>query len=107
MRKTLLFLLLITALFSRAGAQDFKYGAVTREQMDMKSYAKDTSAHAVVLQEFGKSRIDVGGDDNIKLQYLYHVKIKIFDSKAFDKGTVEIPVYNNSDADSFEDVQDI
>ncbi|WP_428331173.1 DUF3857 domain-containing protein [Mucilaginibacter sp.] len=107
MRKTLLFLLLITALFSRVGAQDFKYGAVTREQMDMKSYAKDTSAHAVVLQEFGKSRIDVGGDDNIKLQYLYHVKIKIFDSKAFDKGTVEIPVYNNSDADSFEDVQDI
>ena len=66
--------------------------------MDMKKYAKDTSAHAVVLQEYGTSRINLTNDDNIKLIFEYHVKIKIFDSKGFDNGTVaKIPVYNDND----------
>jgi hypothetical protein len=75
--------------------------------MDMKNYAKDTSAHAVVLQEFGRSRINIGNDENIKVFYEYHVKIKIFDAKGFDNGTVKIPVYNNSDGDKYESVDDI
>lgn len=90
-----------------ASAQDFPYGAITIEEMNMKSYSKDTSAHAVVLQEFGKSRIDVGSDDRIKQIYEYHVKIKIFDSKAFDKGTVKILLYSNDKNDAYEDVSDI
>ena len=107
MKKTLLFLLI---LFTTAGvlhAQDFPYGNVGQNEMDMKNYAKDTSAHAVVLQEFGRSRIGETNDDNIRLIYEYHVKIKIFDAKGFDNGTVEIPVYNNSDGDSYESVENI
>ena len=68
---------------------------------------KDTSAHAVVLQEFGKSRINVSNDDQIKVFYEYHVKIKIFDASGFDNGTVKIPVYNNSSGDRYETVYDI
>lgn len=73
----------------------------------MKNYAKDTSAHAVILREYGKSRMDVAADDYIKLIYEYHVKIKIFDAKGFDNGTVEIPVYNNSNNDLYENVDGI
>lgn len=106
MRKALL-ILFLSGVAHIAIAQNFPFGQVTPAEMEMKKYTKDTSAHAVVLQEFGKSRIDVTGDDNIKLIYEYHVKIKIFDNKGFDNGTVQIPVYNNSDADSYESVDDI
>ncbi len=107
MKKPSLILALLFMLAKTASPQDFAYGTVTGSEMDMKNYAKDTSAHAVVLQEFGKSRIDAVSDDNIKLRYQYHVKIKIFDDKAFYEGTVQIPLYNNSDYDSYETVEDI
>jgi len=71
----------------------------------MKKYALDTSAHAVVLNEYGNSRINVTNDDYIKLIYNYHVKIKIFDNEGYDEGKVEIPIYNN--ADDYENVEDI
>lgn len=103
----LLILFILIAFNNFSTAQDFPFGEVNQQEIEMKSYAKDTSAHAVVLQEFGKSRIDVTGDDKIKLIYEYHVKIKIFDKNAFNKGSVEIPVYNNSDGDSYESVDDI
>ncbi|MDB5125457.1 MAG: hypothetical protein JWP94_3586 [Mucilaginibacter sp.] len=107
MRKTLLILFILFGAAQMAIAQDFPFGQVTPGEMEMKKYAKDTSAHAVVLQEFGTSRIAVASDDNIKLIYEYHVKIKIFDNKGFDNGTIAIPVYNNGDADSYESVDDI
>lgn len=107
MKKTLLIFLISIAFIQFASAQNFPYGFVTQEEMDMKNYSKDTSAHAVVLNEYGTSRITVANDDNIKMIYEYHVKIKIFDSKAFDNGTVQIPVYNNSSGDAYEDVSGI
>jgi len=90
-----------------ATAQDFPYGKVTDNEINMKKYDKDTSAHAVVLQEFGKAGIAVGNDDKIEVYYEYHIKIKIFDAKGFDNGTVKIPVYNNSDHDAYETVSEI
>ena len=107
MKKTLLVLFTLLAFIKLTKAQDFPYGSVTDDEMDLKKYAKDTSAHAVVLQEFGKSRIDIGSDDNIKLLYEYHVKIKIFDEKGFESGTFKIPLYNNGDNDSYETIREI
>jgi transglutaminase-like putative cysteine protease len=69
----------------------------------MKKYDADTSAHAVVLNEYGTSSINVVSDDRIKIIYQYHVRIKILDAKAFDKGTVEIPFYTEND-ESYENV---
>jgi hypothetical protein len=107
MKRPLLILFFLLNATAFASAQDFPFGAVTTEEMNMKNYAKDTSAHAVVLQEFGKSSINIGSDDNLKQFYEYHVKIKIFDAKAFNKGTVKILLYSNDKNDAYEDVSDI
>src|SRR6201996_1076460 len=95
-------LLLSTCCF----AQDFPYGNFSQQEIDMKKYDKDTSAHAVVLQEFGESRINLNSDDDLRLFFYYHVRIKILDSKAFNKGNVEIPIYLGDNND-FERVDDI
>ncbi|MGN6397386.1 MAG: DUF3857 domain-containing protein [Mucilaginibacter sp.] len=96
---------LFAIIFSQA--QDFHFGQITTEEMNMKNYKNDTSAHAVVLNEFGKSTINIGSDDNIKQIYEYHVKIKIFDPKAFDKGTVKVLLYSNDKNEAYEDISDI
>ena len=107
MIRTLLTTLLLFTMAEGLNAQDFAFGQVSAEDLNMTRYAKDTSAHAVVLQEFGKSRINVGNDDNIKLYFDYHVKIKIFDSKGFDEATAEIKLRNTSDNDQADEVFDI
>jgi hypothetical protein len=106
-KKNLLLLSLLLGLSRFCAAQDFPSGGVSNDEMGMKSYAADPSAHAVVLNEFGKARIDVTNDDKIKVLLEYHVKIKIFDAKGFDQGTVKIPVYSSSGDGLYETVDDI
>ncbi|MFD1255199.1 hypothetical protein ACFQ3S_00190 [Mucilaginibacter terrae] len=104
MKLRLLWLFTIALLCKFSYAQDFRYGVYSLNEMGMKSYDKDPTAHAVVLQEYGKTWIS--SNDGLPLIHEYHVKIKIFDSKGFDEGNVEIPVYKN-DNNSFEKVRDV
>ena len=107
MKKTLLSLFILTTFFTIASAQDFPFGKVSQEEMDMNAYPKDTAAHAVVLREFGKSSINVTNDDEIKLIYEYHVKIKVFDGKGFDAATVAIRLRNDESNNSREEIEKI
>ena len=86
-------------------AQNFPYEAATQAELDMKSYDKDTSANAVVLNEYGKAEIMSISAGSIRMTYEYHVKIKIFNQKAFSSGTVELHLLNNED-NSFADELD-
>ena len=95
MRKLLL-LLLITISTVKIHAQDFAYGAFTQEELAMKTYKGDTSAHAVVLNEYGTASLNLTNDDKIRLEYEYHVKIKIFDKQAFDEANVDIQLYTQN-----------
>ncbi|RFZ90903.1 DUF3857 domain-containing protein [Mucilaginibacter conchicola] len=105
MYKFLLNLLVIICIATFAQAQDFPFGKFTVEELQQKNYKNDTSAHAYVLNEFGSTRIDMGNNDRINMFFKYHVKIKILDSKAFDKGTITIPFRSYDEI--IEDVMDI
>jgi len=105
MKIKLTFLFLLFAALS-VKAQDFTYASNSSQELDMKTYDKDPGAHALVLQEFGEARINTDNDNNVRLFYYYHVKIKILDSKGLDKGNVEIPFYEG-DNNAFEEVYDI
>ncbi|WP_139856256.1 DUF3857 domain-containing protein [Aequorivita sinensis] len=75
-----------------------KFGEPSKSDFALKMYEKDTTAAAVVLYEQGYYYYDAVGD-HIKLIKEVHRKIKIFDSKSYDFGTQEIPLYS-SDEDS-------
>lgn len=106
MRKILLLLLTLSLLSITARSQDFEFGTFKVEDLSMKKYNKDTSAHAVVLLEHGRAEIARTGDDDINLVYDYHVKIKIFDKTAFNEGNIEIPFYSE-DGMTYEKVEDV
>ena len=98
--------LLTLILFCNIGyAQKFNYGDFTNEEVGLKRYDKDTSAHAFVINEYGTAKIDVVSDDRIKIVREYHVKIKILDTKGFDKGTVQVPIRTGED--SQEEVENV
>lgn len=104
--KTLFFsLTLVFLFFHTAFAQKFEVGGASSAELSMSSYDRDPSAHAVVLAEQGDARITSTNDDNIRLVYQYHVRIKIFDSDGFKEGTIEIPLYIGKEVD--EKVDDI
>jgi hypothetical protein len=107
MKKALIALLTFFALFKIACAQDFSYGEISTGDLKMGRYAKDTSAHALVLQEYAKASIVVAADDEIKLMLEYHEKIKIFDNKGFDDATKALKVRNTSDNDSREEIETV
>ncbi|MCD8739963.1 DUF3857 domain-containing protein [Mucilaginibacter roseus] len=102
-RKLLSLASAIFALCTSVNAQDFDYGKFSYDELNSKSYKNDTSAHAVVLQEYGNARI--GDADRITLEFDYHVKIKIFDAKGYANGNIEIPIRVNSN--SGEEVSEI
>ena len=108
MRRTLLITLIFFSIIKLAYSQDFPNGEITSEELDMKKYAKDTAAHAVVLNEFGSAKIAVVAGEDIRLVFEYHVKIKIIDNDGMDNGTIQLPVFHDSDnPDSYENIEDI
>jgi len=107
MKKNLPVLLFLHCVSYAALCQDFPYGHITSAELNMKKYDRDTSAHAVVLQEYGHAQINVANDDVLKVMFEYHVKIKIFDSKGFDEATKEIVLRNSDDNSAREEVEKI
>ncbi|MGI4751719.1 MAG: hypothetical protein ACRYFB_13900 [Janthinobacterium lividum] len=94
MKKYLLYYLLLFAGIN-ASAQDFEYGKVSDQEINLKTYSKDTAANAVVLQEFGTAQIS--NREHSPLVFEYHVKIKIFNSKAFNHGDVIIHLHKQDE----------
>jgi transglutaminase-like putative cysteine protease len=86
-----------------ASSQDFPFGTPSFEELQMKRYEKDTSASAVVLREYGTTFIN---STNIDVVFEYHVRIKVFNSKGYKKGNVELPIHK-SDANTFEQINDL
>ena len=71
---TLLLLVLLTCTYTYA--QNFEYGKFTQEELDMKIYAKDSTADAVVLREFGSANIDLDNYTNESyVNFIYHTRI--------------------------------
>jgi hypothetical protein len=106
MKKILLITVLLIGIQHFASAQDFEE-SVTTEDLSLKKYTKDTSAHAIFLNEFGKSRIDITGDDRVRLIFNYHARIKIFDKKGLESGTIEIPIHHSGNNETTEEVEEI
>ena len=96
MRKiiTLFFLLFITFTFSQKH-NPFKLDNVTKEEVKMKFYEKDSSAVAVVLLEKGQTSVQ----NSKKYPFVkhYYVKLKVLKKSGYDNATVEFPLGSKSE----------
>jgi hypothetical protein len=82
---------MMTALGQENG---FEFGKVSYDELDMKKYERDTTAAAVVLNEFGEAYFDL---ENLNKIYLkYHIKIKILKEDGKKYADFEIPLRKSS-----------
>ena len=92
MKKQLLFLLFYLSISHLIYAQKpspIEFGKIPVEDLRMKTYAKDSSAEAVVLCDYGD--YSYGFTDNYPyVIYKRHVRIKILKKSAFDRASIKI-----------------
>lgn len=88
-----IFVFFVACHFSLAQTSDFPFGKATYRELEMKIYDKDTSAVAVVLNEFGEAFIE--SDNNYNLILKHHVKIKILKKTGLAHADFEILLRKN------------
>jgi hypothetical protein len=89
----LIFLFSVLSIYAFGQDHSFPFGQATYRELEMKTYDKDTSATALVLNEFGEAYIQDGDDYNLIFEY--HVKIKILKQDGLSEATIEIPLYKS------------
>lgn len=84
---------------------DFSFGDISPAAFEMTRYAKDSTADAVVLAEFGRTEID-NSQHNI-LVHFRHVRIKILNERGIGEATFEIPLYRSWSGDGTEEIYNV
>jgi hypothetical protein len=72
---------------------DFEFGNVSLTEMQATGYANDTSANAIVLQEFGHALVQYV--DDITMYYKYHVRIKILKPGGLERADIVLSLYKD------------
>lgn len=83
----LFFAILLCSFGTLAQGNGFKFGEIRLAELEMNRYPLDSSAAAVVLDEFGEAYFDEG-----KLHFEYHAKIKILNKEGQKYGDFRIPL---------------
>ncbi len=97
----ILFLTLFCAGVLTLAAQedpDSRFTPVTVADLSVKSYPIDTSAPAVVLAEYGITRIAGTNDGGFAIECKIRRRIHVLKNKAFDKGTISVDVYTDGES---------
>ncbi|MFI2742823.1 hypothetical protein ACG2LH_08795 [Zhouia sp. PK063] len=76
--------------------EGFNFKPITEAELATNSYEKDTTANALILKEYGFSRI-ANVEGKVQLVKEYKVRIKIFNVKAYHLATVELPLIIGTD----------
>ena len=101
MRYAYLNILLIFVLFTfTVAAQEkspVKFGKVSAEDLQPKTYPVDTSGGAVIIADIGSSVFEGNSDGWFSLVYKHHRRVKILNRNGFDLANVEIPLYTSTD----------
>lgn len=89
--------LIVTILLSVpfiAHAQDFEFGRLSMDDVNLKSAKTDSSANAIVIREFGKASIQIDDQSGHSyVDYTYHVRIKILNKSGFSEANIQVPLW--------------
>ncbi|MDB4334831.1 DUF3857 domain-containing protein [bacterium] len=91
---TVFFTLLTTHTFAE---KDYmKFGKISQEEIGMTVCPIDSNASAVILGAIGLTDFQVT-EEKIEIDFKRHIRIKVFNKDAFDKGNFRISLYKRPD----------
>jgi len=71
-------------------AQDYKFGKVSKEEVQEKFYPLDSTADAAYLYRYRKTYFDYSGSDGFVLVTEYKQRVKVYTREGFNMATKEI-----------------
>lgn len=87
--RLLLTAVLLISFSQKIQSQTYKFGDVPKEQLEMKVYAKDSSANAVVLFSQGESELkSLQGRFTFTIKR--HIRVKILTDEGLERGDIKI-----------------
>ena len=108
-RAMLLCGIFITYSFHGFSQEDFKpkLGLIDRESVEMKVYAKDSTADAVYLYDYGNVKFAYDERRGIVMIMDCWVRIKILKESALDRASVSLSYYDGNNYDKAERIEDL
>ncbi len=100
---TFLLLLLTYIGYGQTNFSSENY-SITNKDLETNIFKKDSTAHALVIYEYGESYVD---KNTFQLKTKIKRKIKILDREGFKKANIIIDLYKNDSGDSKEKISDI
>lgn len=92
-------LLSIVSRYAVAQKPPVKFGDVSKEELEMKVYDKDSSAAAVILADYGESVILYSESSGFKVEFERITRIKILKKAGYEWANFEIPLYHEGNSD--------
>jgi len=101
-------LVLLVAFFieTTVNSQDYKFGKVSKSELEEKYYPLDSSANAAYLYRKRRTFYDYSSVKGFRIINQYHHRIKIYSKEGFNEATRKIPYYK-PDASNNEKVSSI
>jgi len=96
--KKLIIALIIVVMANQISAQNYKFGKVSKEELEEKFYSQDSSANAVYLYKKRNSYIVILGG-KVQLITEIQVRMKIYNKEGFGWATEEVDLYGKSDGE--------
>ena len=90
---TLCFLLIISCFSSKAQRTQLKFGEVSSIDFESKTYPIDPDCNAIILGHFGEAHYEGDSKGGFSIIYKKHLRVRLLNRKAFDKATMQIPLY--------------
>lgn len=101
-------ILLVCTQFSiSAQKAPIKFGKVSIDDLQMTTYESDTSAHAVVLCDYGVANFEYNtASSGFFIEFVRHQRIKILDKTGFNFADISIPFYEgNNDREKISSIK--
>jgi len=91
--KKVLFTLILALVANSIIAQDYKFGKVSKEELEEQYYPQDSSANAVILYKNRNTHFEYVQGDGFQVVTEIQERIKIYNSEGFDWATKNIDLY--------------
>src|ERR1700694_1647515 len=90
----------VSFIFTSVQAQEksnIKFGKVSVEDLQKKTYSIDSNATAVVLADIGSTEIVGNSKGWFSLEFKHFKRIHILNKAAYDAGNVQISLFTNGE----------
>jgi hypothetical protein len=86
----------LAPLVAQGQAEPIKYGKIDAAAFDPKQYHNAADAPAVVLCDYGTSRVE-GADDGFRIVFDRVTRILVLNKAGYEQATVQIPLYHRDE----------